>query len=69
MDELDEMERMLKEQLMLIQRSYQETASPIIKRLVEIQRLRPAPPVFLQISSERFKELFPEITNKYGEHG
>ena len=44
-----EYERLLHEQLRMIRESYEKDAAPIIKRLVNIYAMRPAPPMILRV--------------------
>ena len=43
---MDEYERHLHDQLVALQREYQERAKPIIDQLVRIKMLRPPEPIF-----------------------
>ncbi len=47
MNDLDELEDYYKRRLTELQQAYHKAAEPIIKRLCEIQNLRPMPPVVL----------------------
>lgn len=55
-DRLDELERYYKQQLILLQESYNKAAEPIIKRLMEIDARRPRRYVIpLELLNEFFK--------------
>lgn len=56
-DRLDELERYYKQQLILLQESYNKAAEPIIKRLMEIDNCRPRRYVIpLELLNELFKK-------------
>ena len=44
-----EYERLLHEQLRMLRESYEKAAAPIIKRLVDLYALRPAPPMIFRV--------------------
>jgi len=56
---MDDYERILREQLADLHRSYQEQAAPIIKRLVAIEACKPPPPIIVDIDS-----LTPEMRER-----
>lgn len=46
-NDLDEYERLLIEQIEMLQRAYMKDAEPLVRRLVEIRSLRSAPPLLV----------------------
>lgn len=44
---MTEYEQHLREQLVALQREYQERAKPIIDQLVRLESLKPPPPIFI----------------------
>ena len=67
-DDERDYERMLHEQLRLIRESYEKDAAPIIKRLVDLYALRPAPLMIFRVD-QLDPAFLKTITEKAERHG
>lgn len=60
--------RLLHEQLRLIREAYEAQAAPIIKRLVDLYALRPAPPMIFHVDQidSAFLKTLSEKADRHG---